>query len=98
MCSGAMKLWPIVREYSTAASNTRFVLIEKGMRVADEYDIVVVPAISPATSSPFFSFWLCHIELTASRAFSRVMPEPRNPFVLELDWDCASATRPSSRC
>ena len=81
MCSGATKLQRMLLEYSTAASNTRFVLIENGTSVE-----CIAPAAAPPAASG-------QIPITAARAASILMPDPRNP-----SGDESSATRPKRRC
>lgn len=72
-------------EYSTAASNTRLLLTEKGMSVAERGG---APAEEAASSSSSFQMLR-----TASRALVMVMPEPRNP-----SGERSSAIRPRSKC
>lgn len=82
-CSGEMKLQPMFRENSTATSNTRLQLPEKGMSISSpEPDGDGAPGVKSLAPMPRHS----------SRARSMLIPDERNP-----PADRSSAMSPSSR-
>lgn len=97
MCSGAIKLWALLLEYSSAASRTRFVLIEKERSLAEPE-----PEAARGSDSVWLWLWLLRRQMlrTARQAWSMVMPDPRNPCELGWRWRCcsSSAIKPSKRC